>query len=118
MYKTSSLLQNSKYFDIPSFLKELNDMFHNLVEITEPMCHEINSHLVSILISDANPNVKMDILDFIFYIKSNIVTNSLGVVRHIDFYDEDMDFTSSPKPIRLSLNLVHKYLINVLYFQT
>ncbi|MEG2415975.1 MAG: transposase [Peptostreptococcaceae bacterium] len=35
-----------------NFLKELNDMFHNLVELTEPMCKEINKHLASILISD------------------------------------------------------------------
>lgn len=131
-----------------NFLKELNDMFHHLVEITEPMCKEINKHLASILISDttgfeayvkennpkfhqtlvnnskklgklkndknfnaekfaqskipkkssANPDVKLTYLNghFGFYIKSNIVTNGLGVVRHIDFYDEDMDFSLSP----------------------
>ncbi|MGL6107770.1 transposase [Romboutsia sp.] len=131
-----------------NLLKELNDMFHNLVKITEQMCKEINKHLASILISDttgfeayvkennpkfhqslvnnakklgklkndksfdaekyvqsqtpkkssANSDIKLTYLNghFGFYIKSNIVTNGLGVVRHIDFYDEDMDFSLSP----------------------
>lgn len=131
-----------------NFVKELNDMFHHLVELTEPICEEVNSYLASILISDttgfeayvkennpkfyqtllntskklakmkkdesfsaekhaqskipkqssANKDIKLAYLNghFGFYIKSNIVTNGLGVVRHIDFYDDDMDLSSPP----------------------
>ena len=123
-------------------------MFHYLVDITEPMCKEINSHLATILISDttgfeayvkennpkfhqslinqgkkiaklkndknfdvdkfaqsqtpkkstANPDIKLAFLNshFGFFLKANVVTNGLGVVRHIDFYDDDMDFTVNP----------------------
>lgn len=130
------------------YLKYINEMFHHLVDITEPMCKEINSHLSSILISDttgfeayvqennpkfhqtllnqakkiakfkkdknfdvekyaqsqtpkkssANSDIKLAYLNghFGFYLKSNIVTNGLGVIRHIDFYDKDMDFTANP----------------------
>lgn len=31
-----------------------------------------------------------------YYLKANVVTNSIGVIRHIDFYDDDMDFTTNP----------------------
>lgn len=131
-----------------NYVNQLNEMFHNLVDITEPMCHEINKHFASVLISDttgfeasvkennpkyhqtlvnnakklgklkndknfnpekhansqmpkkssANSDIKLTYLNghFGFYLKSNIVTNGLGVVRHIDFYDEDMDFSTSP----------------------
>lgn len=131
-----------------NYLKYINEMFHHLVDITEPMCKEINSHLATILISDttgfeayvkennpkfhqslvnqgkkiaklkndknfdadkfaqsqtpkkstANPDIKLAFLNshFGFFLKANVVTNGLGVVRHIDFYDDDMDFTINP----------------------
>lgn len=131
-----------------NYLKYINEMLHNLVNITEPMCKEINSHLASILISDttgfeayvkennpkfhqslinqakkvaklkndknfdaekyaqsqipkssnSNPDIKLAFLNghFGHFLKANIVTNGLGVVRHIDFYDSDMDFTENP----------------------
>ena len=34
------------------YFHELNDIFHNLVDITEPMSHQVNSFLSSILITD------------------------------------------------------------------
>lgn len=131
-----------------NYLKYINEMFHHLVDITEPMCKDINSYLSTILISDttgfeayvkennpkfhqslisqgkkiaklkndknfdvdkfaqsqtpkkstANPDIKLAFLNshFGFFLKANVVTNGLGVVRHIDFYDEDMDFTINP----------------------
>ncbi|MGL5188918.1 MAG: transposase [Cetobacterium sp.] len=131
-----------------NYLKYINEMFHQLVDITEPMCKEINSYLATILISDttgfeayvkennpkfhqtlinqgkkiakfkdnksfdvdkyaqsqtpkkstANSDIKLAYLNghFGFYLKANVVTNGLGVVRHIDFYDDDMDFTINP----------------------
>ena len=131
-----------------NYLKYINEMFHHLVDITEPMCEEINSYLANILISDttgfeayvkennpkfhqslisqgkkiakfkndknfdvdkfaqsqtqkkstANPDIKLAFLNshFGFFLKANVVTNGLGVVRSIDFYDDDMDFTINP----------------------
>lgn len=131
-----------------NYLKYINNMFHNLVDITEPMCNEINSYLASILISDTtgfeayvkenNPKFHQSLINqakkiakfkndknfdvdkyaqsqspkkstvssdiklaylnghFGYYMKANIVTNGLGVIRHIDFYDDDIDFTCNP----------------------
>lgn len=131
-----------------NYLKYINEMFHHIVNITEPMCNEINSYLASILISDttgfeayvkennpkfhqtlinqakkiakfkndknfdvdkyaqskapkkstSNSDVKLAYLNghFGYYLKGNVVTNGLGIIRHIDFYDDDMDFTNNP----------------------
>lgn len=131
-----------------NYVNQLNEMFHHLVDITEPMCKDINEHLASILISDTtgfeayvkenNPKFHQTLVNnakklgklkndknfdaekyaqsklpkksscnsdidfaylnghFGYYLKANIVTNGLGVVRHIDFYDKDMDFSVSP----------------------
>ncbi len=122
-------------------------MFHNLVDITEPMCYEINSYLASTLISDttgfeayvkennpkfyqslinkakkmakfkkdkifdidkydqyqspkkskANSDIKLAYLNgnFGYYLKANVVTNGFGLILHIDFYDDNMDFTTN-----------------------
>ena len=146
-----------------NFYNEIYLMFHKLVDITEPICREINSFKASILISDttgfegyvkennpkffkaflkaskeyakmlkeknqdddfdvykhayskmpkessANPDIKLCHLNghFGYYIKSNIVTNGLGIVRHIDFYEpEEVDLNNeessnnSPKSVK------------------
>jgi hypothetical protein len=128
---------------LTDFYHEINLMFHNLVNLTEPICNEIDSFRSSILISDttgfeayvkennpkffesfltaskkyakvlekngkskdfdihkhayskmpkaasANADIKLSHLNghFGYYLKSNVVTNGLGIVRHIDFYD-------------------------------
>lgn len=130
------------------FSKEVNQILHVLVEITQPMLKEIDPFLSSILISDttgfevyvkennpkfyanllrisknfgklndienfnpekyaqsqypkyayANPEIHLSYLNshFGFFVKSNIVTDGLGIIRHIDFYDEEMDFSLNP----------------------
>ncbi|MDY2736364.1 transposase, partial [Intestinibacter sp.] len=130
------------------FSKEVNQILHVLVEITQPMLKEIDPFLSSILISDttgfevyvkennpkfyanllrisknfgklndienfnpekyaqsqypkyayANPEIPLSYLNshFGFFVKSNIVTDGLGIIRHIDFYDEEMDFSLNP----------------------
>lgn len=126
------------------FESHINEMFHVLVDETEPLCQAINSELANILISDttgfeafvkennpkffeglirqgknrakydkycnphlfaaskmpksaeANPEIKLAHLNghFGYYQKANIVTNGLGIVRHIDFYDNDLEAIS------------------------
>ena len=124
------------------FKQDLLDMFENLVDITEPICHEIDSNLASMTIFDSsgieayvtennpkyanakikqlkayakamnysssydpyrvayasmpshassNPEVKQLFIDghFCYAFKFGIVTNGLGIVRHIDFYNKD-----------------------------
>lgn len=165
-----------------NFYTEINQMFHKLVDITEPICKKINSELSNILISDttgfeayvkennpkffesilraakqyaiqndddnfnphnlaysqmpkkasSNPDIKLTYLNghFGYYQKSNIVTNGLGIVRHIDFYDfnleEDSESTSKIKDkydsktlisvlrnyFTLHPNFTYKYFLN------
>ncbi|WP_052045091.1 transposase [Caloranaerobacter azorensis] len=145
-----------------NFYNEIYLMFHKLVDITEPICREIDPFKASILISDttgfegyvkennpkffeaflkaskeyakmlkeknqdddfdvykhayskmpkkssANPDIKLSYLNghFGYYIKSNIVTNGLGIIRHIDFYEPKVDSNSqkssndSPKSVK------------------
>lgn len=130
------------------YFKEVNQILHALVEITQPMLKEIDPFLSSILISDttgfeiyvkennpkfysnliriskkfgklnkiknfnpekyaqsqfpkyasSNPEINLSYLNshFGFFVKSNIVTDGLGIIRHIDFYDEEMDFSLNP----------------------
>ncbi|SHJ72407.1 transposase [Paramaledivibacter caminithermalis] len=129
------------------FYHEINLMFHRLVDITQPICEEIDPFKSSILISDttgfegyvkennpkffnsilkasktlakvlkskgqgedfnihnhayskmpktssANDDIKLCYLNghFGYYLKANIVTDDLGIVRHIDFYEPDED---------------------------
>ncbi|WP_350343976.1 transposase [Proteinivorax tanatarense] len=129
-----------------NFLPHIEQMFHNLVDDTEALCHDINDDLADILISDttgfeafvkennpkfyetlltsakkyakiensvnphslaaskmpkmasANNEFKLSHLNghFGYYLKTNVVTNGLGIVRHIDFYDLDLE-TISPE---------------------
>ena len=130
------------------FSKEINQLFHVLVDITQPMLKEIEPFLSSILISDttgfevyvkennpkfyatllrtgkkiaklnnienfnpekyaksqypkhayANPNIPLSYLNshFGFFVKANIVTDGLGIIRSIYFYDKEMDFSLNP----------------------
>jgi hypothetical protein len=142
---------------LTDFYYEINLMFHRLVDITEPICKEIDSFKSSILISDttgfegyvkennpkffnsilkaskklskilkdkgqdedfdvynhayskmpktasANEDIKLCYLNghLAYYLKSNIVTNGLGIVRHIDFYESnEEDNDNSPDNIK------------------
>lgn len=130
------------------YSKEVNQILHALVKITQPMLKDIDPFLSSILISDttgfeiyakennpkfysnlikisekfgklnkienfnaekyvqsqfpkdvsSNPEIHLSYLNlhFGFFIKSNIVTEGLGIIRHIDFYDEEIDFSLNP----------------------
>lgn len=121
------------------FEKDLQDFFNNLVEITEPLCKEINNKLASIMIADTtgfefyvkennpkffdtilrnskkfskenpgfnahsyacykmpkassiNPDAKLSYINghYCYSLKTAFVTNALGIIRHIDFYDDD-----------------------------
>lgn len=135
------------------FKSDLLALFENLVDITEPICQEINSHLASMTVYDssgieayvtennpkyanskirqlkayakamhfdsgydpykaaygsmpshasANPEVKQLYIDghFCYAFKFGIVTNGLGIVRHLDFYNKDY-FKKHPQ-IKLS----------------
>ena len=144
----SSIPNKSQFSRFTSvFYDEINLVFHRLVDITQPICNEIDSFKSSILISDTtgfegfvkenNPKFfntilnacksyakkskhdNFDIYKFAgskmpklassnsdiklsysnghygYYIKSNIVTNGLGIVRHIDFYEPIIDSEKS-----------------------
>lgn len=124
------------------FQADLQMMFERLVNLTEPICQEINSHLASMTVYDssgieayvtennpkysntkirqlksyakamhfdssydpykaaygsmpthasANPEVKQLYIDghFCYAYKFGMVTNGLGIVRHIEFYNKD-----------------------------
>jgi len=122
-----------------NFLPYIAEMFERLVEITEPICREMDAELADSLIFDttgieshvaennpkfmnkklnqakslakidpsfnpytgvysllpdcayANPEVKQQYINghFCYAQKAGILTNGLGVVRHIDLFDED-----------------------------
>lgn len=124
------------------FLSDLQSMFDNLVDITEPICQEIDKHLASMTIFDtsgieafvtennpkfanrtiaqlkayakaqgfnsnydpykaayknmpshasANPAIKQLYINghFCYVYKFGIITNGLGIVRDITFYNKD-----------------------------
>jgi len=124
------------------FKDDLLDVFEKLVDLTEPICQEINSSLASMTIFDssgieafvtennpkyantkirqlkayakamnyspsydpykvayssmpshaaANPEIKQLYIDghFCYAFKFGVVTNGLGIVRHLDFYNKD-----------------------------
>ena len=136
-----------------SYYNELNDLFHSIVEMTEPLAHEINPFLASILITDttgfelyvtennpkffqtilkrvknyaktlepskrktfdvekyagslmpkvsaANPDAKLTYLNghFGYYIKTILSTNAFGLVRDINFYDNDNILENDLRP--------------------
>jgi len=128
-----------------TFLNDLELLFKHLVDLTEPICHKINSELANILIADttgfeayvkennpkfydsllrkakklskynpdldvhsfsasqmpksssANPDIKLAYINghFCYSLKAALITNGLGVIRHIDFYDFNIDNSSN-----------------------
>ncbi len=74
------------------FLPDLQSAFDNLVDITEPICHDIDENLASMPTSAAaNHEVKHQYINghFCYAYKFGILTNGLGIVRSIDFYNKD-----------------------------
>ena len=74
------------------FLPDLQSVFDNLVDITEPICHDIDENLASMPTSaTANHEVKQQYINghFCYAYKFGILTNGLGIVRSIDFYNRD-----------------------------
>lgn len=65
----------------------LADIF-NLVDVTEPVCQTIDS---------ANPQIRQLYINghFCYVFKFGVVTNGLGIIRHISFYNRDF-MTSHP----------------------
>ena len=64
------------------FLDDLQFVFDKLVDVTEPICQAINS---------ANPEIKQLYINrhFCYVFKFGIVTNGLGIIRHISFYNKE-----------------------------
>ncbi len=74
------------------FLMDLQSVFDNLVDITEPICQDIDGNLASMPASAAaNHEVKQQYVNghFCYAYKFGITTNGLGIVRSIDFYNKD-----------------------------
>ena len=64
------------------FLDDLQFVFDKLVDVTEPICQAIDS---------ANPEIKQLYINghFCYVFKFGIVTNGLGIIRHISFYNQN-----------------------------
>lgn len=98
------------------FLPDLQSVFDNFVDITKPICLDINGKLTSLLLFDtsgietyasydpykaaysskpssakANHEIKLQYINghFCYSYKFGILTNDLGIVRSIDFYNKD-----------------------------
>lgn len=89
------------------FLLDLQSVFENLVDLTEPICQEINSAKANNFDSNYDPykaayssttshassnnQVKLLYVDghFCYVYKIGIITNGLGIIRHLDFYNRD-----------------------------
>ena len=99
------------------FLVDLQSVFDKLVDVTEPICQDIDENLSSMLLFDtsgieayvtennpkyanriikqlkasANHEVKQQYINghFCYAYKFGIMTNGLGIVRSIDFYNKD-----------------------------
>ena len=74
------------------FLLDLQSVFDKLVDITEPICQDIDNNLASMPTSaSSNHKVKQQYINghFCYAYKSGIITNGLGIVRSIDFYNKD-----------------------------
>lgn len=87
------------------FLSDLQSMFDHLVDLTEPICQRIDKHKASMLLFDpykaaygsmpshaaANPAIQQMYINghFCYAYKFGILTNGLGIVRDISFYDKD-----------------------------
>lgn len=152
-----------------TYYKELNDLFHSMVDMTEQLAHEINPLLASILITDttgfevyvtennpkffqsvlkrvksyaktlepskrktfdvekyagslmpkvstANPDAKLTYLNghFGYYVKTILSTNAFGLVRDINFYDNDNVLDSDLRPQEIKDQYDAKSLIPAL----
>lgn len=88
------------------FIDDLQLVFDNLVDLTEPVCHAIDSAKADMTIFDssgieafvaennpkyANPEIKQLYINghFCYVFKFGIVTNGLGIIRHISFYNKN-----------------------------
>lgn len=87
------------------FLDELQLVLDNLVDVTEPICQELDSAKANMTIfgsckaaygsmpahASANPEInKLYIYGHFCYVfKFAIVTNGLRIIRHISFYNKD-----------------------------
>ena len=80
------------------FLLYLQSVFDKLVDITEPIYQDIDNNLASMPISaSSNNEAKQQYINghFCYAYKFGIITNGLGIVRSIDFYNKDY-LTSHP----------------------
>ena len=89
------------------FLDDLQFVFDNLVDVTEPICQAIDSAKAPGFDksydpykaaygsmpthASANPEIKQLYINghFCYVFKFGIVTNGLGIIRHISFYNKD-----------------------------
>ena len=88
------------------FLDDLQIVFDNLVDVTEPICQAIDTAKADMTIFDSsgieafvtenNPKYANRIIKqlyinghFCYVFKFGIVTNGLGIIRHISFYNKD-----------------------------
>ena len=88
------------------FLDDLQLVFDNLVDVTEPICQAIDSAKADMTIFDSsgieafvtenNPKYANRIIKqfyinghFCYVFKFGIVTNGLGIIRHISFYNKN-----------------------------
>ena len=88
------------------FLDDLQLVFDNLVDVTEPICQAIDSVKADMTIFDSsgieafvtenNPKYANRIIKqfyinghFCYVFKFSIVTNGLGIIRHISFYNKN-----------------------------
>jgi hypothetical protein len=95
------------------FIDDLQGFFKNLVDLTEPICQSIDSEKASMTIFDTsgieawvtenNPKYSNKIIKqlyvngyFCYVYKIGVITNELGIIRHIDFNNKDF-FLNHPK---------------------
>ena len=71
------------------FIEDLQSVFDNLVDITEPICQDIDGKLASMLLFDTSGIEAYVNGHFCYAYKFGIMTNGLGIVRSIDFYNKD-----------------------------
>lgn len=88
------------------FIDDLQLAFDILVDLTEPICQSVDSFKANMTIFDssgievfvtennskyANPEIKQLYMNshFCYVFKFGIVTNGLGIIRHISFYNKD-----------------------------
>ena len=83
------------------FLMDLQSMFDHMVDMTEPICQKLDPHLAAMTIFDTsgieawvtenNPKYQQMYINghFCYAYKFGIVTNGLGIVRDITFYNKE-----------------------------